>query len=429
MKKITVILLSVLVLFPLHSLELESGLSFNGGVKTGILIRNRDFGGRLGNLALNPDEKYPMTLHFASYENQARNGEAWLNVTYSREIESFGTFGLGLGLWAHGDIHTFDDTLHLGDHYLWANFFNDRLRFIGGQGGGAPISSGGWINADWLSYTGLRIFWVDDSLGLSFGIKFPDPQEEGIKPVNYLSMLGIGASFKQDNWQVSLQFDNNPIYDDTYSNYYGGLHRPAEQDPIGQAGNIAFGVGLENLYSGKGFLVFEGLFSNLGEDPREPMGNGRYTVSPLTTTFAVKTGLPLTEQFFAEFKGKYTISRGHPTDFDTAESSATWGKLELEPYASFQPLDHLRFDLSVNFAYYINSYYLALDSSPSTIMFDAGQVPGYGPLLDYLSPYQIAVKPRVSFKLSGIDIDLGYTGYFSRDHVENIMYLDFRMMF
>ena len=424
MKKYLVVFLLITMLYPVFALDFENGLSFGGGVKTGLLVRNSDYGGRLGNIALSPDHKYPMTLHFASYENQARSGEAWLSLGYNQEVANVGKFGLGLGMWAHGNIESFDNALRVGDHYVWANFFGDRLRLIGGQGGGTPITSGGWINADWLSYTGLRFFWVDP-IGLSIGINFPDPNEEGIKPVNYLSLLAAGASYKINNWWISLQFINSPIYDDSEANYYGGLHRSADEDPIAQKGNAAFGMGMDNIYGGKGFLALEGLFTNLGEDEERGMGN--YMISQVASTFAVKTGYPITDDIYVEVKGKYTISNGDNDDFT---ASTTWGKLELEPYVSFKPFSFLRFDLAVYWAAYFNSYYLALDAtSQTTYPFNAGQAPGYSMLLDFLSPYQFVVKPRVSLTLSGLDIDFGYSGSFSRDHSANILYLDFRWMF
>jgi len=407
---------------PRPALFSEGSFFLSGGVKTGILIRNRDFGGALNTLASSED----LTLHFASYENNARNGEAWFNVGYSGAIERICKFGLQIGMWAHGDIKSFDDALHIGDHFLWANFFDDRLRFIGGQGGGTPISSGGWIGADWLGYTGLRLFWVDP-IGISVGIIFPDPDEYGIKPVNYLSLLGAGISYKHKNWWISAQFDNSPIYDDSESNYYGGLHRPDEQDPIAQAGNLAVSFGIENLYKGKGHLVIEAMVNNLGEDEEE--GRGDYTISPVSSTFALKTGWPITDAIYLELKGKYTMKQGDAPDFTKATQAVYWGKLEFEPYFCFQPFSHLAFELAFYGAIYINSYYLALDASPTSIPFKAGQVPGHPPLLDYLSPYELSIKPKISLKLPGIDIGLGYAGTFSRDHVKNIIYIDFRWMF
>ena len=405
----------------------ETGIYFSGGVRTGLLVRHRDFGGELGRIATGPGQKQPMTLYFASYENNARIGEAWLNLGYTWTIEDIGRFGFRMGFWAHGgssgDVR---DTVHLGDRFVWANFVDERLRFIGGQGGGSPISSGGWINANWLSYAGLRFFWVDPS-GFSAGIIFPDPGEEGISPVNYLSMLGAGLAFRQDNWWVSLQFDNSPIYDDTDANFYGGLRRPAEQEPIAMAGNVAFGLGLTNLFGGNTFLTIEGMFTNLGEDAVVGLG-GDYTISPVGTTFSLSIGSRFLDFIDAEIRGRYTIRQGDASDL---RSAVNWGKLEIEPRVSVRPLDHLRFDLSVHWIQFINSYYLALDTTDpvATRHFSAGQVPGFSPLLDFLSPFHMTVRPRVVLSLSGFDVTLGYTGIFSRDQVNNAMFIDFRWMF
>jgi len=439
MKKIIVVLLSVFVILALHAQEEEYsyqpvsetekdsdpdlGFFISGGVKTGLLIRNRDFGGALGSLALSEEHKYPLTLHFASHENSARNGEGWFNIGYKQNIDEIGMFGLQMGFWAHGDIHNYNDAVRMGDHFVWANFANERLRFIGGQGGGTPITSGGWINADWLGYTGLRVFWVDPS-GISAGFILPDPGQNGVKPVNYLTLLGFGVSFKQENWWISGQMKNAPVYDDSESNFYGGLHRHHEQDPIAMAGNIAFGMGVENLFGTKLFITFETMLNNLGEDDFDGMGN--YTISPVSTVFALKTGITITDNFYAELKGKYTISQG---DDSLLSRPINWGRFEYEPYISFKPLDHLTIHLAVYGAIYFNSYYLALDASPTGTRFYSGQAPDYSMLRDYLSAYQLGIKPKISFHLSGIDMDFGYDGNFSRDHVENKIYLDFRWMF
>ena len=425
MKKFLLVFVSVLVLFPIYAMDVGSGFSVGGGVKTGLLVKNSDYGNKLGTIA-GIDEKYPMSLYFASNENQAYNGVGWLTFAYSHQAESVGTFGLQLGMWANGSLKEYQDILHMGDHYLWANFFDNRLRFIGGQGGGTPISSGGWLNADWLSYTGLRFFWVDP-IGLSIGVKFPDPGRDGIKPVNYFTMLGAGAGFKYENFFVSVLFDNSPIYDDSDSNYYGGLHRPDEQDPIAVKGNIAFGAGMEKLYGGKGMVAVEGLFTNLGEELIESGNGEKYHLSPIVSTFALKTGYPVTDALYAEVKGKYTIRQG---DNEDATGVANWGKFEFEPYISFKPFNLFTIHMAVYGAVYINSYYLALkpgDRIPGG--FEPGQVPGHSPLLDYLSPYELSIKPKISLNLSGVDIDLGYSGSFSRDHVENTVYLDFRWQF
>jgi len=404
-----------------------TGFYVGGGVRTGLLIRHRDFGGRLGNNATGLGQRLPMTLYFASYRHNARIGEAWVNLGYSWAIEDVGRFGFRMGFWAHGGaVGHFQDTVHLGDRFVWANFFDDRLRFIGGQGGGTPITSGGWINANWLSYAGLRFFWVDPS-GLSLGLILPDPGEEGVSPVNYLTKLGAGVAFRQDDWWVSFQFDNTPIYDDTWGNFYGGLRRPAEQEPIAMAGNIAIGMGLRNLFDGRGFVTLEGMFTNLGEDAVNGLGN--FTVSPVAATFALQAGHRFTDYLSAELRGRFNMRQGDPGDFLTATQSTTWGRLEIEPHIRFRPFDHLRFEFSVNWTAFINSYYLALDTTVAGVHFTAGQAPGFSPLLDFLSPFRATVRPRIVFGMSGFEITLGYTGVFSRDQVNNTMFVDFRWLF
>ena len=452
MKKMLMLILSAVVLFPLYSQEeaetvtteevvtvitvvpiveaAANGLGGNGsfsvggGVSTGLHVRHRDFGGMLGTVATNPETRYPMTLFLGSHSHNTRIGEAWLNFGYSWRHE-IGSFGLQIGFWAHGDAATGRDTVHLGDRFVWANLINDRLRFIGGQGGGTPISSGGWINADWLSYAGLRFFWVDPS-GFSAGIKFPDPGEEGIRPVNYFSMLGFGAAFNQDNWWVSLQFSNNPIYDDSEANFFGGLRRPQEQDPIGQAGNIAVGFGLPNLFGGRGSAAIEALVTNLGEEQIEGLGNG-YMFSPVGGAFALTTGFQVTNQFFVELKARYNFRRGD--NYDLTEA-IHWGKVEFEPFFRFQPFSHLSFNLALYGAFFINNYYLALDV-PNVAMrsWSAGQNPRYGELLGYLSRNILRVTPGVTLSLGGMAIDAGYEGTFSRDHVRNTIFIDFRWTF
>lgn len=422
MKKITVLLVLMGSMVPLQAMDIGNGLTLGGGVKTGLELKNRDYGGKLGDIALSAE--LAPTLYFASHENDARNGEGWLNTGYSR-AEDWGKWGLQLGIWAHGNIEQFEDALHLGDHYAWANFYEDRFRFIGGQGGGTPISSGGWINADWLSYTGLRFFWVDPS-GISLGINFPDPGDDELKPVNYLSMIMAGASYRYNNWWISLQFDNSPVYDDSDANYNGGLHR-INADPIAEAGNVAFGVGLDTIYNGSGFFAFDGLVTNLGEDERE--GRGNYKVSPVQTVLALKAGYPVTGTLYTELKGKYTISHG---DNDDDSAAVYWGLAEIEPYASYQAFEHIKFDLAVYGAFYINSYYLALEYSSGSAAANQilpGQVPGYSWLLDYLSPYYFKIKPGVTFSLGGFEVVLGYEGGFSRDHVENTLFIDSRWSF
>ena len=398
--------------------KIESGFYLNGGVSTGILIRHTDTGGDLGTIA----KPSVNSLHFASYNNYARNGVGWLNASGRWTVKDVGKFGAQVGMWAHGDINNTDNSIRMGDNFVWGNFFEDQMRVIVGQGGGTPISSGGWIGADWLSYTGLRVFGVFP-FGLSIGLKLPDPGEEGITPVNYLTMLGAGISFGQGNWFITLQFDNRPVYDDSETSYYGGLRRPAEQAPIGIAGNAAASFGVNNLYAGKGDLVIEALVTNLGEDNID--GRGDYTYSPIAAAFALKTGIPIGNHVYLELKGKGTINQGDSADLAYAEY---WGKVEVEPYISFKPLNHLTFDLAAYIAFYINSYYLAYDYSIQN-EFKSGQVPGYDPLLDYLSPYQLTVKPRVIFNIPGVEVLFGYAGSFSRDHVDNTVYLDFRWSF
>jgi len=457
-KKIVVVfLLSVFAVFLAHAQEAEydspapprgsadTGLHLSGGVRTGLLIRHRDFGGRLGLIALSPDEKIPMTLYFASYENHARIGEAWINLGYSWDVEDVGRFGLRIGLWAHGGTAgSFQDTVHLGDRFVWANFFEDRFRFIGGQGGGSPISSGGWIGANWLSYTGLRFFWVDPS-GFSAGLIFPDPARlvfnpirgeydwvEGISPVDYLSMLGVGLAFRQENFWISLQFDNSPIYDDTEANFSGGLRRPADQRPIAQAGNLALGIGMANLFGGRGFVTLEAMVNNMGEDHVD--GLGEYTISPVTYTFALQARMRIIDTFYAELRTRYTTRQGDPSGDPLAATQAVqWGRFELEPHVRFRPFDHLRFDLSANWTFFFNSYYLALNVPrlpyAGGFAFDAGWAPGHTNLLGFLSTSKTTIRPRVVLSLSGVDVAFGYTGVFSRDHVNNTMFVDLTWTF
>jgi len=365
-----------------------------------------------------------MTLYFASYQNNARIGEAWLNFGGSWQIAGMGSFGLNIGLWAHGGTADDRDTVRLGDRFVWANFIDGRLRFIGGQGGGTPITSGGWLNADWLGYAGLRFFWVDPS-GLSLGLILPDPGDEGVSPVNYLSMLGFGVGFRHEAFHASVQFDNSPIYDDRDANFYGGLRRPAEQDPIAMSGNIAVGVGMNA--GERGSVTLEGMFTNLGEEAAA--GMGRYTISPVSSTFAVTADFRATAAVNVGLRGSYTVRQGDAPDFDRAGQAVNWGRLEIEPHFSVRPADFLRFDFSLNWTHFVNSFYLALDATVAGSRFFAGQVPGYTPLLDYLSPFIATVRPRLILNLAGAEITLGYTGIFSRDQLNNAVFADFRWMF
>ena len=450
MKNLVLAFLIVFVMFPVYAQEVEiitadqsgsqnqtqpapapqkvelqktdSVFTINGGVSTGILVVHSDTGGELGKIA-GPGVN---SLHYASYNNYARSGVGWLNANGRWTVKDVGDFGAQVGMWAHGDIFNQDNSIRMGDHFLWGNFFGDMLQVKAGQGGGTPISSGGWINADWLGYTGLRIFGVLP-IGLSFGIKLPDPGEEGITPVNYLTMLGAGLSYGLDNWFVSLQFDNRPVYDDSETRLYmyGGLRRPTDQMPIGLAGNAAVSFGVNKLYAGVGDIVMEVLVNNLGEDNIDGIGSS-YTFSPIAATVALRTGLPfLNDQLYAELKAKYNIKQGDNADFTNA---VFWHKVEVEPYIRFKPYNHLSFDLSAYVAIYINSYYLAFDYSRQ-YKFSKGQVPGYDPLLDYLSPYQFSIKPRVVFNIPGVELALGYAGAFSRDHVDNTVYLNFSWNF
>jgi hypothetical protein len=418
MKKFTVILTVLVMAAQLNALDLGNNLSISGGVKTGFQIKNSDYAGKLEGIAHGGE--YPLTLFFASRENDAYNGEGWLEFGYTA-----GNWGLKLGAWSHGDIKKSDDTLHLGDHYFWANFFGNRLRLIGGQGGGTPISSGGWINADWLGYTGLRLFWVDPS-GLSAGINFTAPEAEGIRPADYFSTVMLGVKYDAAKFWLSFMVANTPIYDDSESNYDGGLHDRGEK--IAQSGNIAFGAGAP-LLGGRLNLAFDGMVTNLGEEDVPTKGTGNYKISPIETTLALKGGFSFTEKIYAELKTKYIISSGDNAD-DTG--AATWGRFAVEPYGSYQLFDFVKLQLSFNLTWYINSYYLAVDSNdiPGTRELKAGQVPPYSTAFDLYSQYQLAIEPSMVFSVfNGASIVTGYKGDFSRDHVENSLYVDFRWSF
>ncbi|MDR2701606.1 MAG: hypothetical protein LBB72_04165 [Spirochaetaceae bacterium] len=424
MKKVLVGIIAALIAMPAMAIDLGEGLSIGGGVKSGILVKNSDYTGKLGGLA--HGDKYPMTLYFASQDNEAYKGEGWLNFGYDSE-----NWGLNLSLWSHGNLKEYDDAVHLGDHFLWANFLDNRLRFIGGQGGGTPISSGGWLNADWLGYTGLRLFWVDP-VGFSIGINFPDPDNgsnaQGIKPVTYLSTIMFGASYRYDNFWVSVVFDNNPIYDDSKANYDGGLHRDPEAEPIAQSGNIGFGIGVDNIFGGKGALVFDGMVTNLGEDDIMSTGTKAYKISPIKTALALKAAYPVTDPLYVELKAKYTMNQG---DNENNTASVAWGKLEIGPYVSYTVIDNLKFELAVNYAFYLNSYYLALNVSPvaGSQILQAGQAAPYPWAFDYYSQWQLSVKPAIVYSFSGATFLMGYNGDFSRDHVQNTMYIDCRWSF
>jgi hypothetical protein len=417
MKKIAVLLSVFVTTAGLNALDLGNNLSISGGVKTGFQIKNSDYSGKLEGLS--HGKEYPLTLFFASSENDAYNGEGWLTFGYSVE-----KWGLKLGAWSHGDIKKYEDTLRLGDHYFWANFFDNRLRLIGGQGGGTLISSGGWINADWLSYTGLRLFWVDPS-GFSVGVNFTAPEASGIKPADYLSTIMFGVKYDAGTFWLTGIVANNPIYDDSEANYDGGLHDRGAK--IAQSGNIAFGIGAP-LMDGRLNLAFDSMITNLGEEDAASNGTGSYKISPVETTLALKGGFSVTEKIYAELKVKYTISQGDNAD---NTGSATWGRFAIEPYASYKLSDLIKLQFSFNLTWYINSYYLALDASPvASIPLKAGQVPPYSWAFDYYSKYQLTIEPSAVFSLfSGGSIVTGYKGSFSRDHAENSIYIDFRWSF
>jgi hypothetical protein len=420
MKKFTVLLAALVMAVQLYALDLGNNLSISGGVKTGFQIKNSDYAGKLEGVPHGGEEReYPLTLFFASRENDAYNGEGWLELGYSA-----GTWGLKLGAWSHGGLKESDDVLHLGDHYFWANFFGNRLKLIGGQGGGTPISSGGWINADWLGYTGLRLFWIDPS-GLSAGINFTAPEAEGIKPGDYFSTIMLGVKYDPGLFWLSFMVANTPIYDDSEANYDGGLHDRKEK--IAQSGNIAFGAGMPFL-GGRLNLAFDGMVTNLGEEDVATEHGGNYKISPIETTLALKGGFSFTEKIYAELKTKYIINSGDNADNTGA---ATWGRFAVEPYGSYQMFDFVKLQLSFNLTWYINSYYLAVDANPVAIgSLKAGQVPPYPSAFDYYSQYQLTIEPSMVFSvLEGASIVTGYKGDFSRDHVENSLYVDFRWSF
>ncbi|MCL2878967.1 MAG: hypothetical protein FWF29_01865 [Treponema sp.] len=429
MKKNFVRLCPVLVvcaLLPLKlaALDLDNNFSISGGVKTGILVKNSDYTGSLGNVV--HGEKYPMTLYFASEDNETYKGEGWLGLGYNTE-----NWGVNFGFWAHGDLKNYSDLAHLGDHYLWGSLFDQRLRLIGGQGGGTPIYTGGWLNADWLSYPGLRLFWVDP-LGFSIGVSFPDPDNGitayGIKPVTYLSTIMAGAQYRQNDFFMSLMFDNNPIYDDTEANYDGGLHRPVDTDPIAQSGNIGFGLGLDNIFWGKGQLVFDGMVTSLGADDIVSTGSSIYKISPVKTILAIKAGYPIKDTVYAELKAKYQLSNGDNPD---RTASIPWGRFEIEPYAYYMILSNLKFEMSLNVTAFINSYWLAAPVSTAvTDRLEAGQIGAYNnEIADYAALSIVTIKPALTFNYGGASIVFGYNGIYSRDHVENTLYLDLRWAF
>jgi hypothetical protein len=425
-KRIMFLLAAALLLTPVPSLpalDIAGGFSLGGGVKTGLEIKNSDYTGKLEGIG--HAQEYPMTLYFASRDNEAYNGEGWFDFKYSGSLNSV-QWGLGLGGWAHGNLKDYDNAFHLGDHYLWANFFDGQLRLIGGEGGGTPISTGGWLNADWLGYRGIRLFYVS-AFGLSLGINFVDPGPEGIKPVEYLTTIMLGAKYEYQEFWASILLDNNPIYDDSDANYDGGLHgyRPL----IGQAGNLGIGAGINKVYAGAGMIALDMIIANLGEDHIISSLNPDYVYSPVEMTAALKTGYPLLAgKLYAEFKAKYFFKQG---DNAGITGPAPWGIFSFEPYVSYEILPRLKAEISVTPNLYINSYYLALDLTPnaSGIKYTSGQIPAIEAVGDYASTYTCSINPKISYGIAGAVFVLGYEGIFSRDHVENILYLDFRWAF
>jgi hypothetical protein len=418
MKKSTYCLFIVFVLgsLPLAALDLGQGFSLGGGVKTGLEIKNSDYAGSLEGIA--HSKEYPLTLYFASHDNDSHIGEGWLNMNYAAP-----QWGAHLGVWAHGDLKSFDDILHLGDLYLWAKILDDRLQFIGGKGGGTPITSGGWLDADWLGYDGLRIFWVDP-LGFTLGLNFSNPGPGGLKPVDYMASIMYGAKYETGRWWMSLMFDNNPIYDDSEANFDGGLHRDPNAKAIGQAGNIAFGLGINNVFAGKGSLVLDGIITNIGEDDRPGFGSGvsNYKISPVDVILALKGSYPVTSRIHTELKVKYTIRQG---DNGNYQHSTAWGQFQIEPYGSFRAFDFLKLELSFNLTSYFNSYYLA----EPVLHLPSGWTPADPTVGNYASKYQFKIEPGLVLQFGGCFIIFGYEGIFSRDHVENTAYVDLRWSF
>jgi hypothetical protein len=264
-----------------------------------------------------------------------------------------------------------------------------------------------------------------DPSGFSVGVNFTAPEAQGIKPVDYISTVMVGVKYDAGTFWLTGMLANSPIYDDSEANYDGGLHDRGEK--IAQTGNIAFGVGAP-LIDGRLNLAFDCMITNLGEEDAASNGTGNYKISPVETTLALKGGFSFTEKIYAELKAKYTINQGDNAD-DTG--STAWGRFAIEPYASYQLLDFIKVQFSFNLTWYINSYYLALDVSPvANRLLKAGQAPPYPWAFNYYSGYQLTIEPSAVFSLfSGGSIVAGYKGSFSRDHVENSIYIDFRWTF
>jgi hypothetical protein len=173
------------------------------------------------------------------------------------------------------------------------------------------------------------------------------------------------------------------------------------------------------------------MVTNLGEEDKPTIGSlgNNYKVSPVETTLAFKGGYSFAEKFYTELKAKYIISKGDNSDNTAA---AVWGRLAVEPYFSYQMVDFVKFQFLVNITTYFNSYYLALETSPpgGPGAIPPGQVPSYPSALDYYSQYQLSVEPSIVFSVfKGGTIVAGYQGDYSRDHIRNNMYVDFRWSF
>jgi hypothetical protein len=127
LKKAIALIITAQAVRSLSALDLGNGLILGGGVKTGLEIKNADYAGRLEGVG--HSQEYPMTLYFASRDNEVYNGEGWLNFSYSGSEGGFG-YGLGLGAWAHGTLKNYEDPIHLGDHYLRLSLAEGRFQIL-----------------------------------------------------------------------------------------------------------------------------------------------------------------------------------------------------------------------------------------------------------------------------------------------------------
>jgi hypothetical protein len=105
--------------------------------------------------------------------------------------------------------------------------------------------------------------------------------------------------------------------------------------------------------------------------------------------------------------------------------------LTLEPYIRCEIVPGFKAELSVTPNIYINSYYVALEVTPNAtgVKYGAGQSAPVSAVGDYASLYTCSVNPKLSLGIGGVTIALGYEGFFSRDHVENTVYIDMRWAF